>query len=276
MEDQEEQKSAIDIKTERRFLKAKLKEFPSLTLAERVNECSKLFRQFGLTEETYPEIYAELRKASLAHLSPEIKKGIKKAKEQALDNRLVEDSYTVFSFTSSYKKPKHDVRIFNHFKKMMKSVYQQALKELSPELKEKWLGVARKRAEKGHLLRDVQGALDRAALYARCHDCYIDSEVYVKIKRTAADKQQALAKKNLDILKKYAMRILDRQYPRKHLTRVLDITEELSAESGIAFFRSQLASRSLYEEFPDLIPLFEQRGFDIKLVKEAEEYYKGK
>lgn len=274
MEDQEEERPAIDIRAERRFLKEKLKGFPSLTLTERVNECNELFRQFGLAEEKYPEIYAELRKAASAHLSQEIKKGVKAARKDALDNWLVEDSYTVFSFTPEYKKPKHDVRIFNHFEKMMQSVYQQALKELSPELKEKWLGIARRRAEKGHLSRDIQSALDRAAMYARCHGCYIDSEVYVKIKETAANKQQVFAKENLGILKKYAMRILEHQYPRKYLERVLDVAEELSTDSGIAFYRSPSALRTLSEEFPELTPLFEQRGFDVNLVKGAEDHYK--
>ncbi len=276
MEDQEEQKPAIDVKAERRFLKAKLKGFPSLTLAERVNECNELLRQFGLVEEKYPEIHAELRKVASASLSPEIKTEVKAAKKHALHNGLVEDSYTIFSFTPAYIKPEHDVRIFKYFGKMMQSIYQQALEELSPELKEKWLDIARKRAEKGHLLRDIQSALDRAALYARCHDCYIDAKVYIEIKKKAEDKQQELTKNNLGTLRKYAMRILEHQYPRRHLERVLDLVEELSTESGVAFFGSTQDSRSLYDEFPELTPLFEQRGFDVGMVKKAEEHYKKK
>ena len=135
-------KKESEPKTELDKLQEELVSFESLSLEEKVKKSRELFQRYEFKEEKYPQLYNILDSAGKAMINISIKKtlkGIKKTlnevKEKALDEFLVEDISAVDSH--KVRDGLYDARIINIFGYMINNVYEDAMKQYAPALKEK-------------------------------------------------------------------------------------------------------------------------------------------
>jgi hypothetical protein len=244
------------------YLGKVLGEFEFLSLEFMVNECERVFDLFDFDKETYPELYSALNGAKKAELDfhLNIKKNMKKTKKTALGEQHIED---VFSLNPhKVKEGEYDARIIDYFSEMIKTVQKEAMAQYASGLKEKWLNIARHRAEKGHISRDVDEALSMASQYANMSNTPLDTPTHEMIQNLHKKSMEDYANTNMKKITSYASRILKQRTSEERYEKLMHYAKKLSDESGIKIFQSNAALFPILTEYPGIEKLINIPGHE--------------
>jgi len=244
-------------------LKSELGKLESLDLEHMIRECTQVFESFGFKQETYPELYFTLQNAGKARLGfiLNLDDNLDLVSEKAQDTNLVENYYLINP--SKMMDGKHDVRVIEYFGVMIGMVHEKAIKQYGPLLQEKWMNITRCRVEEGLLTREVDHALEIARQYASLNNTPLDESFYSKIQDLHKKSLEEKASKNFNRIAEYASRILKRRFHGKRFERLMHYEKKLSDESQTPFWHSDSALRSIRDEYPELLNLFESRGYEL-------------
>lgn len=234
------------------YLERGLKKLELLNLEFMVKECEQVFEVFEFGQDTYPELYSALHGAGKAELDFQIniKKNMKKTKKTALGNQHIED---IFSLNPhKVREGDYDSRIIGYFEKMIQMVREEAIKQYAPLLQEKWLNIARHRAAKGHISRDVDEALSMASQYANMNNAQLDTPIHEEIENLHRKGIDDYANKNMNMITSYASRILKQRTSDERYEKLMYYAKKLSDESGVKIFHSTSALFPVSTEYPGI------------------------
>jgi hypothetical protein len=217
-----------------------------------VKECEQVFELFDFDKETYPELYSALngaRKAELDfHLN--IDKNLKKTKKTALDERHIEDFFSLNP--QKVKDGEYDARIIKYFRKMIQMVQKEAIKQYAPLLQEKWLKIAYHRATKGHISRDVDVAINMVKQYAAMRNIELDNSIIEDIDAIHKKSIEDYANKNMNLIARYASKIMKQRTSEERYEKLEYYIKKLSEESRTNFWQSQSYLPKTQDEFKNI------------------------
>jgi len=129
-------------------------------------------------------------------------------------------------------------------------------------LKEKWLNIARHRAEKGHISRDVDEALSMASQYANMNNAPLDTSTYEGIQNLNDKGIDDYANKNMNMITSYASRVLNQRTSEERYEKLMYYAKKLSDESGVKIFHSNAALFPVLTEYPGIEKLIKLPDYE--------------
>jgi hypothetical protein len=234
------------------YLQKELDKLKILNLEFMVKECEEIFKVMDFDQDKYPELYFSLIGASKAEFDFQIniKKNMKKTKKTALGNQHIEDIFSVNSHKT--RDGDYDSRIIGYFEKMIRMVQEEAINEYAPLMQEKWVNIARHRAGKGHISRDVDEAINMAKQYASMRNAQLDTPILEEMENLQKKSVEAYANKNMDMITSYASRVLKQRTSEERYKKLMHYAKKLSDESKSNIFHPKSALFPVSTEFPGI------------------------